>query len=335
MPRIAFILAGLAAAALAACGRAEDPTRGAATDLPAAAAGAPAGSAATRPAAAPKASASKDTPLNKRLDCLRENGGTLVIAHRGGPTRDFPENAIETFERTLAAGTHAIEIDIAESRDGVLFLMHDDDLARTSTGEGSASETSWADIETVKLETYSQVTTFSPPTLDAALQWIVANDVVAELDKKRSTSFEKIIDAVERAGARDHVFVITYTDQQAIDVHRRAPNLMITATVESLEQLDRLIAAGVNPDHLLAWTGTQAPNAQLWQVLNDRGVESIFGTLGRRGERLDDAYWEDNDGSEYDTLAEDGLTLLVTDLSDKVSRQLADTETAPMKACGW
>jgi glycerophosphoryl diester phosphodiesterase len=331
MPRIPFIVAALAAA-LAGCNRPSDPTAAAITDLPG---GVTAPAAAAAPATAQTSTLPAGAGLAQRIDCLREKGGTMVIAHRGGPTRDYPENALETFARTLAAGASAMEIDIAESRDGVLFLMHDDDLARTSTGEGSVSETSWTDIEKVKLETYSTVTEFAPPTLDAALAWAVANDVLVELDKKRSTSFDGIIDAVERAGAQNHVLLITYTEEQAIDVHRRAPNLVITASIETMEQLDRLVAAGVREDHLVAWTGTQAPNPQLWQALAARGVESVFGTLGRRGERLDDRYWEDGNGAEYDTIADDGLTFLVTDMSDKVSRQLRDTEAAPMQACGW
>lgn len=299
----------------------------------------PVENATTTPSAAPQHSDATLTleasaPLSARLDCLRANNAAIVIAHRGGPTRDFPENSLETLTRTRDAGALAMEIDIAESADGVLFLMHDDDLERTSTGEGLISETSWADIEGLSLETYTKETDFHPPTLDQALAWAVETGALVELDKKRSTSYDGIIDAVEAAGAQNNVLMITYTDDQAVDLHTRAPDLVITATVNSPSHLDELIRRGVNPDNLVAWTGTERPNPELWRALADRDVEVIFGTLGARGDRLDDVYWEDSDGAEYDALADDGATMIVTDYSDRVSRQLA-TRQAHARACGF
>lgn len=308
---------------LAACGPAPDPTDNAIT-IPTANALQPAVNAAIPPGA----------PLSARLDCLRETGAALVIAHRGGPTRDYPENALETLARTQAAGALGMEIDIAESADGVLFLMHDDDLERTSTGDGPISETSWSEIERLNLETYTTETGYHPPTLDSALAWAVRNNALVELDKKRSTSYDGIIDAVEANGAENNVLMITYTDEQAVELHARAPDLVITATVNSPSHLDELIRRGVKPENLIAWTGIERPDPELWRALAEKGVETAFGTLGRRGERLDDLYWEDRDGAEYDDLADGGATLIVTDYSDRVSRQLAPRQ-ALAKACGF
>ena len=69
--------------------------------------------------------------------------------------------------------------------------------------------------------------------------------------------------------------------------------------------------------------GVETPNPVLWKELAARGIESAFGTLGPRSTSLDGKYWEDDDGSEYDALIEDGLPILVTDITDKVSRQLS------------
>lgn len=318
-----------ALALLAGCGKPADPTATASTEAVAPAMADPAADAAagSAPAAAPAA-------LPDRLDCLRQSGGVLLIGHRGGPTRDYPENAIETFDRTYKAGTRAMEIDIAETSDGVLFLMHDDDLDRTTTGEGPVSDLTWDEISALKLETYSKPTDFAPPTLADALAWAVRTGAVVELDKKRSTEFAPIIAAVRAAKAENNVFIITYSDAQAIAVHGLAPDLVITATVESLEDLDDLLARGVQADRLIAWTGTSEPKPALWRALAERGVESAFGTLGPRGDRLDDVYWEDDDGSEYRDLLAGGLPILVTDITDKVARELAEP-AQKARACGF
>ena len=74
--------------------------------------------------------------------------------------------------------------------------------------------------------------------------------------------------------------------------------------------------------NLIAWTGTDTLNPGLWTDLNELGIEVAFGTLGRRGQRFDDTFWEDRDGSEYDELIANGVTLIATDYSDRVSKHL-------------
>lgn len=314
-------LLAVSALALAACGQPSDTTATASTETPAA------------PAESASAPANTAT-LPERLDCLRDSGGVLLIGHRGGPTRDYPENAIETFQRTYDAGTRAMEIDIAETKDGHLILMHDDDLERTTTGEGRVSDHTLAEIRALKLETYSNTTDFSPPTLDEALAWAVQNNALVELDKKPSATYGPIIAAVRAAKAENHVFIITYNDDQAVEVHGQAPDLVITATIGSLDHADRLIARGVKPATLVAWTGTSQPNSELWQGLAARGIESAFGTLGPRSSSLDTRYWKDDDGSEFDALVDGGLPILVTDITDKTARQLRPF-TAKAAACGF
>jgi glycerophosphoryl diester phosphodiesterase len=319
-----FALLATATLALAACGAPTDPTATASTDAPA-----------VETASGPSESTAAPTtgPLHERLDCLRTSGGLVLIGHRGGPTRDFPENAIETLERTLKAGTRAMEIDVSETKDGQLVLMHDDDLERTTTGTGLVVDHTLAEIQALKLETGSKTTDFHPPTLEAALAWAVTNNAILELDKKREASYPPIIAAVRAAKAENNVFVITYTDDQAVEVHSLAPDLFITATVNSMEQFDSLVARGVKPDRFLAWTGNVEPRPQLWSALAARGVESIFGTNGSKADGLDTRYWEDDDGEEFNKLAADGLPLLVTSITDKTARQLAP-EIRKAGACG-
>jgi glycerophosphoryl diester phosphodiesterase len=314
----------------AACGQPGDPMATASTG-PVEPSREPSPASAAAPTSAVPVSAPAD--LAGRLDCLRASGGVLLIGHRGGPTRDYPENAIETLERTYKAGTHAMEIDIAQTKDGVLTLMHDDDLARTSTGAGLVSDHTWDEISKLKLETYSKTTDFHPPKLEDVLAWAVRNRAILELDKKKSAPWAPIIDQVRAAKAENSVFLITYTDDQAAEVHNLAPDLVVTATVDSLTRLEGLLAKGVKADRLIAWTGTVKPDADLWKALAAKDIEAAFGTLGPRSSSLDDRYFEDGDGGEFNGLVTSGLPILVTDMTDKVSRQLSQ-DLAKAKACG-
>ncbi|WP_084421971.1 glycerophosphodiester phosphodiesterase family protein [Henriciella litoralis] len=249
------------------------------------------------------------------FDCVRESGGLLIATHRGGPAPGYPENAIETLQHAYDEGFRVMEIDVAESRDGSLFLMHDRSLGRTTTGGGAVADTDWSEISRLKLvDDDGKVTSFAPPRLSETLDWAVRTGAILELDRKPTTSYRNIIDAVREAGAEQNVLIITYNDDEALQVARLAPDLMMTAGIGSREHEAELLAGGVDETRLVAWTGTNRPNPGKWRGLGRSGIESAFGTLGRKGERLDDVYWQDGDPSEFVDLIDGGLTMLATDV---------------------
>lgn len=261
------------------------------------------------------------TRLADLFDCVREEGGLLLAAHRGGPAPGFPENAVETLEHALSGAAFIMEVDVAESRDGTLFLMHDRTLGRTTSGSGSVADTDWSQISSLQLvDNEGTVTGFAPPTLREALDWAVENDAILELDRKETTSFRNVIETVRDAGAEANVILITYNDDQAYRVAELAPEMMMTASVGGPQHEAELLAGGVNASNLIAWTGTRSPSPGKWKALAEKGIESAFGTLGRPGERLDDDYWADGDPSEYSELARNGLTLLATDVPYRLAR---------------
>jgi glycerophosphoryl diester phosphodiesterase len=62
----------------------------------------------------------------------------LLIAHRLGAAWG-PENTLQAFDAARRAGLRAFECDVKLSADGVPFLLHDDDLQRTTGQQGRAS----------------------------------------------------------------------------------------------------------------------------------------------------------------------------------------------------
>lgn len=273
-------------------------------------------------------------PLPDFFDCVRETGGLLIASHRAGPAPGYPENAIETMQYGAEKGILVHEIDVAETRDGVLFLMHDRSLGRTTTGDGFVADTDWATIQRLNLvDNDGVITAFTAPKLSDVLIWAKRTGAIVELDKKPTTSFRNIISHIRAAEAESNAILITYDDAQAIEVARLAPDLMMTAGVNSRDHQDELEAAGVNFDQVIAWTGTRNPNPRAFAAIASRDIETAFGTLGRPGERLDDEYWADGDPSEFVELAEAGLTLLATDTPYRVAEALtADDEV--LATCG-
>ncbi len=273
-------------------------------------------------------------PLPDYFDCVRNAGGVLIASHRGGPAPGYAENALKTMQYGFDKGITVFEIDVAESRDGVLFLMHDRSLGRTTTGRGAVADTDWSEISQLRLvDNDAQMTEAAPPRLSDVLLWAKTMGAIVELDRKPTTSFRNIISNVRAAEAEDHVIMISYNDREAEEIARLAPDLMMTASARGGRDIAALEVAGVDPTRLVAWTGTREPDAAAWDRNAREGVESAFGTLGRRGERLDDVYIADGDLSEYQRLVEDGLVLLATDEPYLVAEAL-DADDRALEVCG-
>jgi glycerophosphoryl diester phosphodiesterase len=69
----------------------------------------------------------------------------LWLAHRGAG-RLAPENTLAAFRFGAHRGFRAFECDVKLSRDGEAFLLHDDTLERTTSGQGSPADVDWADL---------------------------------------------------------------------------------------------------------------------------------------------------------------------------------------------
>ena len=67
-----------------------------------------------------------------------------IVAHRGGG-KLAPENTLAAIDVGAKYGHKMIEFDAKLSKDGEIFLLHDDNLERTSNGWGVAGELNWQD----------------------------------------------------------------------------------------------------------------------------------------------------------------------------------------------
>jgi glycerophosphoryl diester phosphodiesterase len=270
------------------------------------------------------AQSGKAPALGAYFDCLRSNNQTLVSAHRAGPAPGLPENALETISATLNRNPAALlEIDVQKSADGTLFLLHDDQLDRTTTGSGAADRLSWKALAKLRLEDNDgRATRFRIPRLAEALALAKKRGAIVQLDVKRGVPFADVVAAVRKAKAERHALIITYNDRDAAQVAKLAPELMISVGITTPDMLARLKSAGIPAQQMLAWTGTRAPNPALMAELRAAGIEPMFGTLGRPGNRLDDQWLADGNASEFAELSRQGAVVIGTDRAAEIEPAL-------------
>lgn len=272
--------------------------------------------------------------LNGFLDCIEAAQTSLVSAHRGGPARGLPENAVETFAATLAQTPALIEVDVASTSDGVLFLMHDDSLDRTTSGTGRASDKSWSQISALALrDAKGRRTDFAPPKFSDVLEW-AADRTVLQVDFKRSARYEDVIAEINRQGAEDRVILIAYSMGSARKLHRLAPDMMISLSIDTQTDVNEAVAAGIPEDRLLAFTGVEEPMPRLNGILDQRDIEVIHGTLGRAGS-IDEEIERTGNEERYGEIARGGVDIIATDRPREAHAALARAGRAPLEGmCG-
>ena len=204
----------------------------------------------------------------------------LISAHRGGPAADYPENAMETFQRIAYKTPTIIECDIAMSKDSVLVLMHDETLQRTSTGHGAVNKHTLEELKALNLkDTDGKITNYRIPTLEETLRWGIGK-VIFTLDVKRHVPYRLVVDAIRKTGAEPYSIIITYNADQASLVHNLAPELMISAPIRNADDLLRLSDRDVPDTRVVAFLGTSMVEKPVIDLLHQHGIMCILAAMG-------------------------------------------------------
>jgi glycerophosphoryl diester phosphodiesterase len=75
--------------------------------------------------------------ISQNISYPSQQQSTLQISAHRGNALSAPENTLAAFKNALQAGAHFIEVDVRTTNDGVLMIMHDANLERTTNGKGA------------------------------------------------------------------------------------------------------------------------------------------------------------------------------------------------------
>lgn len=239
---------------------------------------------------------------------FNENSYPLVSAHRGGDTKGYPENAIETFNYWAQQFPLIIECDVRLSKDSIMVLMHDETLDRTTNGQGKVNTKTLKELKELRLkDNKGNITPYQIPTLEETLLWGKGN-VLFTLDVKQDVPYQLLSQMIQNTEAQNYSIVITYNANQAKAINRINPDLMISVSVKSQKDINKLAEAGIPDNRLVAFVGTSQPKQELTDILRSHGIKSILGTIGNLDKQADSRGYQ-----VYAEFIENGADILSTD----------------------
>ncbi len=146
-----------------------------------------------------------------RVDSIRQqlfsrSQESVIVASHRGDWRNFPENSLEGIDNAIKMGVDIVEIDLQRTRDGVLILMHDATLNRTTTGKGKIAEVDYDSISRLRLRNGCAIRTIHKvPTLEQVLL-LAKGRVMLNLDKA-DRYFEQVYALAKKTGTLKQIIM--------------------------------------------------------------------------------------------------------------------------------
>lgn len=213
----------------------------------------------------------------------------VVSGHRGGMVTGYPENCIESFEKTLSMMPSFFEIDPRLTKDSVIVLMHDATIDRTTTGSGKVSDYTYAELQQFNLkDREGNVTPYKIPTLEECIAWSQGKTIL-NLDIK-DVPLEVMSSFVNRLNPANVMYTVRNA-AQARTYLDRDPQAMFSAWCKNMKEYKQYEELQIPWSQMQAYVGPMMLPAQqeLYDKLHQNGVMCMISVAPTHDQRADDA----------------------------------------------
>ena len=160
--------------------------------------------------AAPSTTVGQTCRVDTLLQYMHDKGKSkhvMIFAHRGN-WRNSAENSVQAFQDCIDEGLDGIEVDLQMTKDGVLVIMHDDTLDRTTTGSGKVADHTMAELRKLNLLTPIGVKTRQKiPTFEEILR-LAKDKILIQVDKWKPYG-KQVAELVKKHGCERQIVLRT------------------------------------------------------------------------------------------------------------------------------
>ncbi len=125
----------------------------------------------------------------------------LIFAHRGCSTQ-APENTLSAFRRAFEIGADGVELDVRQTKDGQLVVIHDPTVDRTTNGRGFVEECTLDELRRLTVKGGEHI-----PTLRETLKMASDYGKMLLIDLKAVDVEDKLVDEIKKYDMTDKVIV--------------------------------------------------------------------------------------------------------------------------------
>lgn len=266
-------------------------------------------------------------------EILRCDGVVLNIAHRGG-AGIRPEHTLVAYEQAIADGADVLELDIHATIDGVIVVMHDDTIDRTTDGIGAIKDKTLEELKAYDAGyrfTRDEGMTFPfrgmglvVPTLEEVLDAFPDVPYLIEIKQAEPSIVDDFVAITRTREMTRQINGASFNDDVLAELRAKAPEIdtsfafnEVAEFVQNTIGLEEAAPGYVPPAEFL-----QVPPSQgAFTVIHPTFI-SIAHQLG-----LKVHVWTINDEQEMRDLIDDGADGIITDDPPLLTTVIDDTAT--------
>ena len=235
----------------------------------------------------------------------------LIYAHRGASAY-APENTMSAFHEAARRYADGIELDVQMTKDGVIVVMHDEDVSRTTNSQGLVREKTLKEIKDLDAGgLYSRLYVGEKvPTLEEVLTFLQGNSLRLNIEIKTCSAWydkeltRRTVSLVQQSGIKDRVIFSSFEHRSLLDA----------------KELDDTIPCGllyvgnlIHPGRYAKAVGVEYIHP-CWDNLDRQGVEDC------RENGIEIHPWTINDPTSRDAMLAFECEHLITNYPDILYR---------------
>ena len=176
--------------------------------------------------------------INKMFESI-----IIVVAHRGF-SAIYPENTVLSFRKAIELGVDFIELDVRQTKDNEIIVLHDEKIDRTTDGSGFVKEMTYKEIQRYDAGRWKGYSGEKIPHLKEVFEAMDSNTRILIEIKQCDT--EKLIKVIDDCNFRDRVFVGSFNLEYVKQIRNISPEIVTSLISSSIpENLIDLIISGI------------------------------------------------------------------------------------------
>ena len=161
---------------------------------------------------------------------LRSPGQPALIAGHRGDRSSAPENTLPALQGALDSTMDFVETDLQLTADGVVVLIHDETVDRTTNGTGAVADLTFAEIRALDAGTWysAQFAGVTVPSLDEFLGVFSSSSKQALLELKGFWTVDQVrlvANQINASGTQNRVTFASFDFTTIMNLHTAAPSI--------------------------------------------------------------------------------------------------------------
>ncbi len=234
-----------------------------------------------------------------------------IAGHRGGYYYEHPESSLPLFgsvAKKFKDDTIIVELDLRRSKNGSIYIMHDETVDRTTNGKGKIDQLEDAYVSSLFLKKENgQLTHERIPTFNDVLTFIKKKNINLMLDIKTPIHSEAY-ELVKKYKMENRMMTLTFNMDLTKKVAALSNQIALSALIESEKDWQQFNDVLMLPGKKIAYINSKTPAALIQEMKKNKVkiMADVSEALRNSGKPLE--------GSGYQNkVKENSLDILITD----------------------